>query len=67
MIRQELQKDQLNMDSINQINSELKNLQAQILDRRLEGILEVRKVLTPEQFKKFTDRTEERKVHRDAE
>lgn len=53
MLRQELQGDTLNMDKINQINGELKNLQAQILDQKLQGILGVRKILTPEQFKKF--------------
>ena len=52
-IRAELQKDELNIGKITQINNELKILGAQMLDRRLEGILEVRKILTPEQFKKF--------------
>lgn len=63
LIRQELQKDELNMDKIHQINTELKNLQAQILDERLEGILEVRKILTPEQFKKFIAKTQARPGH----
>ena len=52
-IRTELQKNELNIGKITQINNELKILSAQMLDRRLEGILEVRKILTPEQFKKF--------------
>ena len=52
-IRNELQRDELNIGKITQINDELKILSAQMLDHRLEGILEVRKILTPEQFKKF--------------
>ena len=52
-IRNELQKDELNIGRISQINNELKILSAQMLDRKLEGILEVRKILTSEQFKKF--------------
>ena len=71
LIRQELQKDQLDMEKINQTQNELKALQSQMLDNRLTGILEVRKILTPEQFKKFStkmgdrweDRKEERKEH----
>jgi Spy/CpxP family protein refolding chaperone len=54
MMRQEIQSDTLNMDKVNQLNAEMKNLEAQILDQRLQGILSVRKILTPEQFKKFT-------------
>lgn len=59
-IRQELQKDTLDMAKIDQINGELKNLQAQLLDHRLEHILAVRKILTPEQFKKFISKMEEK-------
>ena len=57
-IRQELQKDTLNMARINQINDELKKLEDRMLDYRLERILEVRKILTPEQFKKFITKME---------
>ena len=63
LVRQELQKDQLNMEKIRQINGELKSLQAQMLDYRLERILEVRKILTPEQFKKFISKIESRPGH----
>jgi len=63
LIRQQLQKDQLNTEEIYQTNNELKKLQAQMLDDRLESILEVRKILTPEQFKKFIVKMEERTGH----
>ena len=62
-LRQELEKSQLNMQLVYQINNELKLLEAQILDNRLERILEVRKILTPEQFKKFEDKMNERMEH----
>ena len=46
LVREELQKDNLDMDKIHQANDEVKKLQAQMADDRLEGILEVRKILT---------------------
>ena len=49
----ELMKPELNMDKINEIQSQLKAFQAQMADNRLNAILEVRKILTPEQFVKF--------------
>lgn len=60
LISQELQKGALDMARINQINDELKKLQAQMSDQRLERILEVRRILTPDQFKKFISKIEER-------
>lgn len=58
-MRQELQKDTLDTAKINQTNNELKKLQTDMLDYRLDRILEVRKILTPEQFKKFMSKIEE--------
>ncbi len=60
-LREELQKDSLNMERVTQLNGDLKALQAQMLDHRLEGILAVRKILTAEQFKKFMAKMEEQK------
>jgi Spy/CpxP family protein refolding chaperone len=54
-LKQELQKQELRMKKINQLHAELKLLLGQREDRRLEGILEVRKILTPEQLKKFLE------------
>ena len=59
LLHQELEKSELNIQAIYQTNNELKQLEAQMLDNRLERILEVRKILTPEQFKKFTDKMNE--------
>ncbi len=60
---QELQKQTLDMAKINQINGELKKLEARMLDYKLQGILDVRNILSPEQFKKFSEKMEERKGH----
>ncbi len=54
-IRNELQKEELNMEKVNKIHSELKSLRSKKADYRLEGILAVRKILTTEQFKKFCE------------
>jgi Spy/CpxP family protein refolding chaperone len=51
----ELQKQELNMAKINKINSELKNIKSKKADYKLEGILEVRNILTTEQFIKFME------------
>lgn len=63
-VRNELQKDELNIGKITQINNELKILSAQMLDRKLDGILEVRKILTPGQFRKFMAKMDERQEQR---
>ncbi len=54
-IREELQRPELNMEKVKQINSEFKDLMAKKADHRLERILNVRKILTPEQFSKFME------------
>ncbi len=51
----ELQKQELNMAKINQINSELKRIESTKADHVLENFLEVRKIITAEQFAKFTE------------
>ncbi len=54
-IRSELQKEELNMENVYKIHNELKDLLIQKANHRLEGILEVRKILTAEQFRKFCE------------
>ncbi len=51
----ELQKQEMNMAKIDKINSELKSIKSKKSDHRLESILEVREILTAEQFVKFMD------------
>lgn len=60
-MRQELEKDTLDMARINQIQSQMKEAQAQMMDNRLQGILEVRSILTSEQFRKFSVKMQEHK------
>ena len=62
-IRQELQKETLDMGKITQLNNEMKKLQEQMLDQKLAGTLEVRKILSPDQFKKFMAKIEEHREH----
>ncbi len=54
-IKNELQKQELNIAKINKINSELKSIKSKKDDYKLEGILEVRNILTAEQFTKFME------------
>ena len=52
-LHQELMKPELDMGKIQQIHSQMKVFQNQMADDRLNSILEVRKILTAEQFTKF--------------
>ncbi len=54
-MKEELQKQALDMEKINKIHSEMKSMHSKKADHRLEGILEVRKILTTEQFVKFME------------
>ena len=54
-IRNELQKEELNVENIYKIHNEFKSLLSEKADHRLEGILEVRKILTAEQFRTFRE------------
>lgn len=66
-LRNELQKEELNMGEIYKIHDELKGLHSKKADHRLEGILEVRKILTAEQFRKFCElRKEMRSMKRNG-
>jgi Spy/CpxP family protein refolding chaperone len=60
-MRKELQKDTLDMGKINQLQTQIKETQAKMTDNRLQGILEVHNILTPEQFKKFSEHMEKQK------
>ncbi len=52
-LKQELLKPDLDMKRIQEIQGQSKAAQAQMADDRLDSILEVRTILTPEQFSKF--------------
>lgn len=48
-----LENPEMDKRAVQRINEQLKDAQNEIADKRLEGILYVREVLTPDQFKKF--------------
>jgi protein CpxP len=54
-LREEIMKPQLDMPRIKEIHMAIISLQAQMEDSKLFSILEVRSILTPEQFAKFID------------
>ncbi len=54
-IANEVQKAEFDTARVRQIHEELKVLKAQMEDYHLEGVLEVRKILTLEQFNKFSE------------
>jgi Spy/CpxP family protein refolding chaperone len=53
VFQQELMKPQLDMNKIHQLHSRLKALESQMADDRLNSILAVRSILTPQQFSEF--------------
>jgi protein CpxP len=61
LMGRELEKDALDMARINEIQAEIKSAHAKIMDNRLQGILEVRGILTPEQFKRFSEHMQKEK------
>ena len=54
-LKKELRKQELDMEKINQLHSELKMMLGQREDDRLKEILEARKILTSEQLEKFLE------------
>jgi Spy/CpxP family protein refolding chaperone len=54
-MKAELEKPSLDMSRINSLQAEIKDLQGKMDDNRLDGILQVRKILTADQFKKFDE------------
>ncbi|OGX06283.1 MAG: hypothetical protein A2Z88_00545 [Omnitrophica WOR_2 bacterium GWA2_47_8] len=63
-VRAELQKPEVDTNKVQQVHNELKALKAQQEDHQLEGVLEVRKILTAEQFQKFMQLKEDWKNKR---
>jgi len=61
LLRQGLEKDELDMAGIERLRGELKVLKAQMDDLRFDHILAARKILTVEQFKNFMNQVEKRK------
>jgi len=54
-LRSELRKADLDTDRISSLKNELIDLEAEKVDSLVSGILEVREILTPEQFARFQE------------
>ncbi|MCM8832060.1 MAG: periplasmic heavy metal sensor [Candidatus Omnitrophica bacterium] len=67
-LRLELDKDQLDEAKIKDIATQIKQLQAKILDLRINNIIELRKTLTPQQHtifrEKIREKRQQKKTHR---
>ncbi|HOW35533.1 MAG TPA: Spy/CpxP family protein refolding chaperone [Candidatus Omnitrophota bacterium] len=59
-LKEELTNPAVTKEAVAPIVSEIKSLQEQLTDRRVDGILAVKEILTPEQFEKFQQLTEKR-------
>ena len=56
-LRETLGQSEIDERKIEQLKQQLNKIQSQITDLRLEGIMEVRNILTPEQYKHFHQET----------
>ena len=50
--------------AVQPLANEIKSLEAQVVDQRINGIFAVKQILTPEQFAKFQEMTEQRHKNR---
>ncbi len=55
-LRHELEKDAINKESVDKIVAELKELQGDTIEQRVNSILKLKEILTPEQFEKLQSR-----------
>jgi Spy/CpxP family protein refolding chaperone len=62
-LKEELMKSRLDMPKIKAVHDQIKLLQNQMEDGKLNSILAVRAILTPEQFKILQGRRDERNEH----
>jgi Spy/CpxP family protein refolding chaperone len=60
-LKQELEKPDMDEAKVKALHAEMQELHRQAADHRLQGILEVRKILTPEQFKQFHEMMHEKR------
>ena len=55
-LRVELDKPSTNMIAVEKLTSEIKSIEARKIDSKTQGILDVKKILTPEQFSKMCEK-----------
>ena len=63
-LHNELQKTDVNTRTINKITSEIKDLQGQKIDYMVDNVIQMKEILTPEQFEKLSEMREKRKGRR---
>lgn len=63
-LRDELQKPEIDRQRVKSLHNEIKELMNQSADERLNDIMYVREVLTPEQYRAFMEKKEEFKKRR---
>jgi protein CpxP len=59
-VKEELGKADFDEAKVRALSGEIKQIQNQLADNKLESILQVRRILTPEQFRQFSDLMRER-------
>lgn len=63
-LQEELKNPGVTRSTVEPLVNDIKSLQAQLIDRRINGIFTVKEILTPEQFVKFQSLIEKQKVNR---
>ncbi len=63
-LQEELKNPAVTRQGVMPLVSEIKALEAQLVDRRMDGIFAVKQIMTPEQFIKFQQKVEERQKDR---
>lgn len=64
-LAEELKKENPDRRNINRIASQMKEVQGEIIDQRIDNFLEMKKILTPEQYQKLSEiREKKRKEHK---
>jgi len=59
-LKKELEKPQINKDGVNVLVAEIKTLMGEQLEQRVDNIIFMKEILTPEQFKKLQEKKTER-------
>jgi len=59
-LKKELENPQINKDRVNVLVAEIKALMGEELDQRVDNIIFMKEILTPEQFKKLQEKKTER-------
>jgi Spy/CpxP family protein refolding chaperone len=59
-LKEELNKPASNVNVIEKLKTQIKDAQGQMVDQEVEGILGLKKILTSEQFKTFSEKIQEK-------